>query len=271
MSERNRLSNGRFLHDIDNWTASGAEYSAGDGDDHYGVAVLASGEYIEQTFTVPFTRVNVIHVSVKPETNDVSAGEVTLKITDGDGNTVTTINLSGTGDTWTDNSNSVGLASGTTFTIQIKNVSFSGDVKIDDVYIWPVPITREDIATQVNERLGRISTDRSLSTSDDGAGRTEGDYTFPINGALRDLGAINPITGDPDIRYVEENGVTAVLDLVFEKILDRIRSDYSVEYDVTAGPVKQSRSQIMAGLDRLAGGGDRGGSGRVVQKRLNYK
>ena len=119
MSERNELMNGRFTHDLDNWTASSAVYSAGDGDDHYGVAVLSTGGgYISQTFAISRIRLYSIHVAVKAIGADLSAGKCQLIIFDGNNNTVKTENLSGTADTWTDNDLTVGLAPGTTFTLK---------------------------------------------------------------------------------------------------------------------------------------------------------
>jgi len=104
MSERNWLTNGRILHDLDGWTASGAAYSAGDGDDHYGVAVLSTGgDYIEQDFGVPHARSYTLHLSVKAVGADLSGSQATARIVDGDGNTVVTQSLSGTADTWTEN------------------------------------------------------------------------------------------------------------------------------------------------------------------------
>src|SRR3989337_87540 len=123
MSDRNHLSNGRLLHDLDNWTASNAVYSAGDGDDHYGVAALsASGGYIEQTFSVSRTRSYTLHTSVKPVGGILAANEVTARIQDGAGNTVATLSLEGgTQDTWQENEDIIGLAPGTTYTLRITN------------------------------------------------------------------------------------------------------------------------------------------------------
>ena len=115
--ERNRLNNGRFLHDLDNWTLSGATYSAGDGDDHYGVAVLSTGgDYIEQTFSVPRLRSYSLHLSTKPVGAALTANQVTMAITDGDGNTVVTKSVNGPiADKWGESEWKIGLAPGTTY------------------------------------------------------------------------------------------------------------------------------------------------------------
>ena len=143
-AEHTYLINGRFLHNLNGWTVSDAAvvYSAGDGDDHYGVAVLPTGnKSIEQAFGVEGIRVQAIHVSVMAVGAGLTPGQCTLVVEDGAGNTVTTQNLSGTADTWTENTISVGLGEGTTYTLRVTNISAAGDVKIDDVWIWFVPLT----------------------------------------------------------------------------------------------------------------------------------
>ena len=47
-------------------------------------------------------------------------------------------------------------------------------------------ITREEVAAEVHEGLDQLATD--FRTTQDGATRTEGDYTYPINKTLRDCG-----------------------------------------------------------------------------------
>lgn len=274
-SERNHLSNGRFLHDLDNWTASGAEYSAGDGDDHYGVAVLSSGGgYIEQAFSLAQLRSYTLNLSVKAVGGDLSAGQATVRITDGDGSIVTTQNLSGTGDTWTDNAISLGLAPGTTYTVRITNVSAGDQVKVDDVWLWFVPITRANIAAAVNRKLGRVATDRSYSTAASGA-QTEGDYTDAVDDALRSLGAINPETGLVDVRWLDENLVKSAIDTALQAMLERAAIDYGVEVDISLGPHSERLSQKREAVEKLAGlvsgvGGGGGGNQQVTVRRLRH-
>ena len=268
MTERNELSNGRFTHDLNGWTVSGAEYSAGDGDDHYGVAVLETGEYIEQDFAVERIRAHTFHIDIKPTGSDLSGSEAQVVVEDGDGNVVFSRDLSGTADTWTENEWEAGLASGTNYTVRVINNSFGASVKIDDIWIWDIPISRSELATRIHAKLGRLATERSLSTSASGA-KTEGDYTCPIDDALRDLGAINPETGDPDARYVEPEEVSTLLDLVRTEALEFLKAEYSVEVDIGVGPRKESRSQIASSIDDIIGGKDGGGGpGRVVERKL---
>jgi hypothetical protein len=271
--ERSRIYNGRFLHDLDNWTASDAAYSAGDGDDHYGVAVLETGGgYVEQDFTVPGYRSFTLHVDVKAVGADLSAGEATITISDGDGNTVTTQNLSGTADTWTENTISLGLAEGTTYTIRITNVSAAGDVKIDDVWLWFVAITRANIAAAAHRKMGRVATDRSYSTTSSGT-QTEGDYTDAVDDALRTVGAIDPKTGEPDVRWLDPEQVKGAIDVTLQAMLERAAIDYGVEVDFTIGPHSERLSQKREALEKLAGMGDKGGgagSQQVVSRKLSH-
>src|SRR5262245_23364332 len=111
MSEPTYLSNGRFLHDLGGWNAISAAYSAGDGDDHYGVAALTTGGgYVSQQFSVDGTKSFTVHLSVKAVGSSLSGGQCQLVITDGSANAVVTQNLTGTVDTWTEQTYTYGLA-----------------------------------------------------------------------------------------------------------------------------------------------------------------
>ncbi len=271
MSERTHLNNGRFLHDLGGWDISGAEYSAGDGDDHYGMAVLSTGgDYIEQSFAVPYLRAYSLHLALKSSV-DLAGAEVTARIIDGQGNVVTTQNVTGSASVWTEQTFNVGLAPGTTYHLRIANASAGVDVKIDDVWLWHVPITRASLAAQVHDRLARLATDRSLTTAQSGA-LTEGSYTYAIDAGLRTVGAIDPETGLPDVRYVEPEAIDTVLQTVEREMLERLYRDYALEVDITVGPRRESLSQISRAIGGLIGKGDSGGggssAGRVVIRKL---
>ena len=269
MAERNELRNGRFTHNLDAWTASSAVYSAGDGDDHYGVAVLSTGGgYISQTFAIPRIRIYSIHASVKAIGAGLSDDECQIVIEDGDGNTVKEINLEGTADTWTENDETIGLASGTTFTIKIINNSAAGDVRVDDVWLYYVPMSRANIAARTEEKLGRLSDDRSLSTTASGT-KTEGDFTYAIDAALRSVGAINPETGLPDVRYLNEETLQSALDYAENEMLEQLQRDYATEVDVQVGQRRESLSQISKTLGEIRSGKN-GSPGRVVMRTITH-
>jgi hypothetical protein len=271
MSERNLLLNGRFLQNLSGWTASSAVYDAGDGDDHYGVAVLATGGgYIEQSFSVPRVRLYSLHISVKPMTAALTAGKATVQIKDASGNVVYSANLTGaTMAVWEENNLEVGLATGTTYTIRITNVSHGGYVKVDDAWAWFIPLSRAAIATRVHAKLGRLATDRSLSTTLSGA-LTEGSYTYGIDAGLRSVGAVNPETGLPDVRYLDAESIQTALDYIEREMLEQLQRDYAVEVDVRVGQRSESLSQIGKAVGEMAAGGSGKGGGRIVMRKLTH-
>jgi hypothetical protein len=271
MDERSRIYNGQFRHDLSNWTASAATYNAGDGDDHYGVAVLTTGGgYVEQNFSVPKFRTYTLSLSVKAAGATLSGSQVTARIVDGNGNTVTTQNLSGTADTWTANTLALGLAPGTTYTLRLTNSSAAGDVKIDDVWLWWVPKTRQELAARVHAKLARLASQRSLTTAATGT-MTEGDYTYAVDSGLRQAGAIDPETDLPDVRFLDTSAVDTVLDLIEREMLERLQRDYAVEVDITVGPRHETLSQVAKSVGELTGTGESGGgSGRVIVRKLRH-
>lgn len=273
MAENSHLINGRFLHSLTGWTALDAAYSAGDGDAHYGVAVLADGGSIEQAFAVPYVRSFTLSIEVKAIGGDLAGSNVQAIITDGNGNTLASLSLTGTADTWTANSNDLGLGSGTTYTLQIINNDFGADVRIDDVWLWAVPITRAAIAARVEAKLARLGSERSLSKAINGS-LTEGDYTYAIDAGLRSLGAINPESGLPDVRYLQPGNVNVVIDAAQAETLERLQADYAVETDLTEGPHSEKRSQITANVQNLLGKdkfGSGGTAGQVTQRKLKHE
>jgi hypothetical protein len=273
MSERSYVSNGRFLHNLDNWNAFSASYSSGDGDDHYGVVVLSTGGgYISQQFTVSGARAFTIHLSVKAVGAILTAGQSMLTITDGAGNTVATSNLTGTADTWAEQTVTLGLASGTTYTLKITNVSAAGNVRIDDLWLWYVPLTRAAIATRVNTKLGLLASGRSLSTVASGS-LTEGSYTYAIDQGLRSVGAINTLTDEPDVRWLTTASLDTLLEQVEAAILEQLQRDYATMVDITVGQRSENLSQIAKAINTLKGqaGGSGSGGGRAVSRILKYR
>lgn len=269
MSERSLLENGRFLSDLGGWTGTGtAEYQVGDGDEHYGVAaLLVAGDAVAQDFAAPLTRQYTVHFSVKCS-SAITAGQVTAVITDEDGNVVKTIQPTALAATWTENETTLGLTNEHTYTLTISHVSAGAAVKVDDVWIWHVPMTRAGLAERVHSRLGQLATDRSLSTTTYGA-KTEGDYTYAVDAGLRQIGAVDEETGLPDVRALDVDSLNAALGAIEQEMLEELRRDYAAFVDVKVGPLDEKLSQTAQALDRLVSGGS-GGSGRVVSRRLRH-
>jgi hypothetical protein len=337
MSEPNLLSNGRFLENLDDWTASaGAVFSVGDGDDHYGVAVLPAGDYIEQEFSVDRARSFSLHLALK-STEALTAGKVTAVLSDDSGNVLTTLQPTApVVSTWTETTYTVGLVPGPTYTLRIANAGAAADVKVDDcsekvaeeaavpgptytlrianagaaadvkvddcsekvaeeaavpgptytlrianagaaadvkvddVWLWFCPITRATLAAQVHAKLGRLATNRSLSTTPSGA-LTEGDYTYAVDAGLRLVGAINDETGLPDVRYLDAGDVDAALDAVEAQMMDRLYCDYSADVDIRVGPRSENLSQTADAINKVRGGSGAGSTGgRIVMRKLRH-
>ena len=273
MYDHNALINGKFLHNLNGWTPSaGVTYSAGDGDDNYGVAVLPVGGSIWQEFSVDEEALQSLHISVKAVGASLSGSQATLVIKDNYDNTVITQNLSGTADTWTENLYSVGISEGTTYRITITNNSAAGDIKIDDVWIWFIPITRAQIATAVHAKLGRLATERSLSTTPSGT-LTEGSYTYAIDAGLRTIGAIDEEVGLPSVRFVESEQVQMLIGEVRREMLEFLQTEYAVEVDTSTGPYSQQLSQKASLIGDIIGSGKGGGGtsgGAIIQKRISH-
>lgn len=252
--ENTYLLNGRFLHNLNGWTVSDSAvvYSAGDGDDHYGVAVLPTGnKSIEQVFNVDMIRSFVLHVAVKAVGAALTAGQAVIVIEDGNGNTVTTLDLvAGTADTWVETTYSIGLAQGTAYTLRVKNVNAAGDVKIDDLWLWFVPITRAEISVRVASKLGTLASDQGYTTTASGA-LTEGSYTHAIDAALRNVGAIDDDTGQIDIRYLDEWTTQSAINYTENEILLQLQSVFSSLVDVSIGPYSESYSQLKKNVDEM--------------------
>lgn len=249
-TERSYIQNGRFLHTLDGWNAAGgAVYSAGDGDDHYGVAVLPVGSSISQPFTVDEYRAFTLHLSCKADGASATPGSVTAQIADGAGNTVRAWNLSAAADSWAEQTEQIGLATGTTYTLTLTNVSHSADVALDDLWLWWLPMTRAQIAARVARQLGALATDAGKSTTPAGE-LTEGDYTDAIDAGLRDIGAINPVTDLPDIRQLESRQINDVLAAVERAMLSQLQRYYATLVDTKEGPLEQKLSQIATAIAR---------------------
>jgi len=270
--DKNHLINGYFTHNLNGWTAAGgAQYLASDGDEHFGMANLPVGGSISQGFAVEAARSFSLHISAKSPSGALVAGNVTYAITDGNGLSVTSSSLTGALAEWSENLVNIGLADGTTYTLTITNVSAAGDVRIDDVWMWFIPVTRAQIAAQVDNKLGRIADERSLTPTPAGT-MTEGSYTYAIDAALRNVGAIDPQTGNPDVRWLNAQSVQLVIDATRREMLEQLQSDYAVEVDTRTGPYQQSLSQKRAAITEMLGGSGETGSNTagIVVRRMGF-
>lgn len=272
--ERSHLVNGRFLHNLDGWTASGgASYHAGAGDAQYGIVVLPVGASIVQSFAVPHVRSYTLSLAVKTTSGTLSTGQATVTIRDGQNNIVASIDLSGDAPAWSIQTTTLGLAPGSSYRITLTNVSASATIYIDDVWLWPVLNTRSDLAQTIHRKLAALATDASLSTTANGA-QTEGDYTDAVDAGLRSAGAIDSETDLPDVRWLDATTVDIALDAIEREMLKRLQRHYATVVDLKIGPRDEKLSQISKHLASLAGGGDGAasqGSRKVVTRKLIYQ
>ena len=264
-----RLTNGRFEHDLDGWTISGASFLGSDGSDHFGMAVLANGDFIEQDFSVVGARLYVIHAVLK-STGEIVASDVTFLISDGDGNTVLTWEpVAPYTDVWVEVERKVGLVRGTTYTLRITN-NQAEDIKVDDVWLWAPALSRRDVAIRVHEKLGALATsDLTLSYAPDGS-KNEGDYSFAIDGGLRQIGAIDPVTQQPEIRAVDISNVDLLIDAVEREMLERVSNEYITKVDLRVGPHSESFSQVGKAIrEKIGEGGGSTPGNRIVMRKLH--
>ncbi len=134
-----------------------------------------------------------------------------------------------------------------------------------------LPIRRSAIAAAVAARMTSLVTDASLSATASATG-PEGDYSAPIDEALRALGAVNG-WGDPDVTQLDPAKINDTIDAAQNALLTRLRATYALETDVSLGPRRESRSQIAGSIDAMLGGGvgGRGGGGqRVTTGKLTH-
>lgn len=258
MLERSLVQNGRFLHQLSPWSGS-AVYSAGDGDEHYGVAVLAVGASLSQDFTAPLSRIYTLAISVKPLAIALVAAAATAVIRDGFGSLVKSIDLSGSADVWTDLRFTIGLVPGTTYELEITNVSHAAGLRIDDVWLWPIVATRAQLVGQVHRRLSDLASDASLSYAPSYVG-SEGDYTDAVNAGLRAAGAIDPETDLPDVRWLDAGNQDACMRAIEREMLERLQRKYAILTDISTLDRDEKLSQITTNLAKLTSSAPGSGS-----------
>jgi hypothetical protein len=245
-TERTYFNNGRFYTDLSDWTATNAVYLSSDGDEHFGMASISVGGSIAQSFNVPEARQYTLHIAVKPATT-LTAGQATVVITQL-GNAVTSFDLAGAAGAWTEQTFTVGLAPGVEYTITINAVAVA--VKVDDLWLYFVPMTRAALATRVHTRLGALATDQGYTTTASGA-LTEGTYTYAVDAGLRQAQAIDPVTAQPDVRYFGTSMIDTLIASIEREMLQQLHRAYTLMADITVGQRTERLSQIATALTKL--------------------
>jgi len=92
-----------------------------------------------------------------------------------------------------------------------------------------------------------------------------------VDAGLRAVGAIDPETDLPDVRWLETANVDTALDEIEREMLERLQRYYATSVDVAVGSRKESLSQISAALASLGKGGAGGRGGRVIVRKLRHE
>lgn len=266
MQDATHVYNGRFETGSDNWDLyATAGHIFTDGFEQAGcIRLPAQNDYIEQDFTVPRARQYTLHFAVKGVGAALGDGDFEARIYQ-DATLLYTLGPDTVQpDIWEEANFEFGLAPGNTFTLQMR-LTGTTEAMLDDIWLWFIPMSRGEIAAYLADKMGALASDLSLSAAPS-ANKPEGDYTWAIDTGLRNIGAINPETGKPDIRYVGQESIATALDMIERQLLEGLQRQYSSQVDVRTGPIQESLSQKAAMIGKLVGGGS--GQNRVVMRRL---
>ena len=127
-------------------------------------------------------------------------------------------------------------------------------------------MTRQSLAQIVHDRLGEIATDRGWSYTTSGD-LTEGDYTYAIDAALRDLELLDS-DDEPDITEAEVGQYNTLVEVVERYMLAKAERSLAMRVDLQLGPRRESFSQQAEALRAM---NQAGGSRRVVAMRLHHE
>lgn len=253
----NLLNNGDFSRGLYEWEGSASIYRAL-GYPRLNCALLATGQTLTQARGISDENLHTLHYFYRVATG------ATLTAGYGD---MTQTHTGAPLDVWREGvlvfSPETGEGN--------DSVEFSaagGNVYVDTVTLMPggLPRSRAELANDVAVRLAEIATDASLSATASSSG-PEGDYSAAIDEALRAAAAMNK-WGDPDVTLLDPLKVNDVIEAVRVGMLQRLRSKYALEVDVSLGPRSESRSQIASSLDEMLAGS--GGSRRPTMGKLDH-
>lgn len=266
----NLLINGGFNGNLYAWTGTGT-ISCTAGYPRLGCVSLAAGQYIQQARDIGANWLYTAHFFYQVATG------ATLTVS------YDTISQTFSGsplNVWREGVMVFALDSGVSGGA-LRFAASGGACLVDSVNLLAggLPTTRAQLAAVVADNLSDLATDASLSSTASAAG-PEGDYSLNIDQALRSLGALSTFGsagltvptdadastwGDPDVTQLEQNEVNDAATLVTNSLLTQLRGKYVLETDVSLGPRRESRSQILGNINAMLGAGSGGkGSGGGV-------
>jgi hypothetical protein len=260
MSRVNRIYNGDFSRDLNNWTTSGAAAHVSDqGYLELGAAHIPAGAAIAQQFGIGVGREYTLELAIKATG---AAGSLDLNISDSQANPVYEATIPAQAE-WQRWSVRVGLPWGS-FTLTLGDGDV--DVVVDDVSIAHIVKTRQQLARLVADRLGPLADEADKTYLGDEQG---GAYADAIDAALRAVRALDP-AGRPDVRYLSVDNLDNCLDQIELAMLHTLHRYWTTKTDYGLGPRQEHLSQISAGIERLIGvavGGRNASAGRSVKVR----
>ncbi len=256
----NLLLNGGFDGNLNEWSGTGT-IARSLGYPRLGCVELAAGQSISQQVGLSEDTLYTLHFFYYLESG---AGLIA-----GYGSGVSQT-FTGTVGAWQEGDMIFALDAGANDSVTLE--ASGGTVYVDSTALMygALPISRDEAGVRLERRLGALATDAALSLTPASSG-PQGDYSEAIDEALRAIGAVNR-WGDPDVTIVRSEQVNELLEGAQMAMLQRLRSSYALETDVSLGPRKESRSQIAASIDAMLGGGGGGGgvNRRVGQGSLGY-
>lgn len=268
------LYNGGFNGNLYRWTGTGVINRTA-GYPRIGCASLAAGQSIESEVVglgenYPYT----IHFFYQLATG--------ATLTAGYGSTVTQTFTGTPLNVWREGLISFALDTGGNSGVTF--AASGGACLVDSVTLMQggLPITRTALAAIVADNLGSLATDAGLDATPSASG-PNGDYSLNIDDALRAMGAVSTFGGagllgtyadeqvttwgDPDITMLNLAEIGSVVELVTESLMVQVRNSYASEVDVSLGPRRESRSQLVTNINALLGGG-KGGKGGASGKSV---
>lgn len=253
----NLLNNGDFSRGLYEWEGSGSIHRAL-GYPRLNCALLATGQTLSQDKGISEENLYTLHYFYR-----VASG-ATLTAGYGD---VTQTHTGAPLDVWREGVLVFSVETGEG-NDAVEFSASGGNVHLDTVTLLPggLVLSRAEIASKVAAALAEIATDASLSATASATG-PEGDYSAAIDEALRAVGAMNQ-WGDPDVTLLDAFKANEVLEQVRVGMLQRVRSKYALEVDVSLGPRSESRSQIASSIDEMLAGA--GGSRRPTMGKLDH-
>ncbi|MFZ1755031.1 MAG: hypothetical protein WBO46_14980 [Caldilineaceae bacterium] len=253
----NHLSNGGFDGNLDEWTGTGG-INRSLGLPRLGCGELEAGETLSQSEGLSADTLYTLHYFYR-----LADG---ASLTAGYGS-ITQTHTGTPADAWQEGVLVFALDSGASDSVTFTASGATAYVDSVTLVAGGLPLTRQGILSVVSARIAALATDAGLSSTASGD-LPEGDYTYAIDEALRQVGAVNR-WGDPDVTALATAKANDVLEAAVTAMVQRLRSTYALKTDTSLGPRRESFSQIANSLDGMLSGS--GADRRVKMGKLGHR